>query len=199
MSHRSKKAKEIRMNAYRYIAVTVFVTTLCAVFVPNANAQLPIQKLRVTISEPLEVPSLVLPIGTYIFEAVENGRVTRVLNADESHIYATLLTQPQERREPVDSPVIALKEPQKGAVGRIDAWFFAGESIGSEFLYPETPGVDKSESKLGVFTGEAGHAVEMVAEDVVAVPEYLAVHAGHAVVGSSVATGRFFRANFLVN
>jgi hypothetical protein len=98
----------------------------------------------------------------------------------------------------VDSPAITFRELQKGAVERIDAWFFAGESIGSEFLYPETPG-EKSQSEFGVFTRDAGHAAAMAAEDVVMVPEYLAVHAERAVVNSSVATGRFFRANFLVN
>jgi len=164
------------MNAYRNIAVIAIVAFACAILAPNASAQIPIEKLSVTISEPVEVPGLVLPIGTYVFEALENGRLTRILNADESHVYATLLTQPDERRMPVDSPAITFKETQKGAVERIDAWFFADESIGSEFLYPGTP-----------------------VDDVMALPEYLVVHAERAVVNTSIATGRFFRANFLVN
>jgi hypothetical protein len=48
-------------------------------------------------------------------------------------------------------------------------------------------------------TKDAGHVVATVAEDAVEAPEYVAMHVEHAVVGSSVATGRFFRANFLVN
>jgi len=165
------------MNAYRNFALIATAATAFALLTPNASAQIPIQKLRVTVSRPVEVPNLVLPIGTYIFEALENGRVTRIFSADESRVYATLLTQPDERREPVDNAVITFKETPKGALERIDSWFFAGESIGSEFLYPATPADGKSRSKLNSFTGEAGRAV----------------------VGSSVATGRFFRANFLVN
>ena len=38
-----------------------------------------------------------------------------------------------------------------------------------------------------------------VVEDAAEAPEYVAMHVERAVVGSSVATGRFFRANFLVN
>ena len=81
---------------HKLAAIAVAAITF-AVFSPNAGAQIPIQKLSVTISEPVEVPNLVLPVGTYVFEALENGRVTRILSADESHIYTTLLTQPQER------------------------------------------------------------------------------------------------------
>jgi hypothetical protein len=135
----------------------------------------------------------------YVFEALENGRVTRILSADESHIYATLLTQPEERREPLDNPMVTMKESPKGEVQRIDSWFFAGESIGNEFLYPGMIAEGRSESKLDSFTSETGHMVTVAVEDAAVIPEYVAVHVERAVVGSSVATGRFFRANFLVN
>jgi hypothetical protein len=191
--------KEISMNAFRNFALIAIVAATFAVLAPNARAQMTIQKVKVTISEPVEVPHLVLPIGTYVFEALENGCVTRILSADESHIYATLITQPNQLREPVDKPTIIFKESQEGAVERIDSWFFPGESIGSQFLYPETRADKESESKLNAFTRESGHAVAAAVEDVVAIPEYLAVHTEHAVVNASIATGRFFRANFLVN
>jgi hypothetical protein len=187
------------MSINRKLAAIAIAAITLAVIAPNAGAQIPIQKLSVTISEPLEVPNLVLPIGTYVFEALENGRVTRILSADESHIYTTLLTQPEERREPVENSLVTLKEGPNGGVQRIDSWFFAGESIGNEFLYTGTVADGKSESKLSAFTKDAGHAVATVAEDAVDVPEKVAMHLEHAVVGSSVATGRFFRANFLVN
>ena len=187
------------MNANRNLAVIAMVAITFAVLAPTAKAQMPIEKLRVTISEPVEVPNLVLPIGTYVFEALENGRVTRILSADESHIYTTLLTQPEERREPLENPMVTLKERPRGEVPRIDSWFFAGESVGNEFLYPGTIAEGGSESKLGSFTSEAGHIVAEAAEDAAVIPEYVAVHVERAVVDSSVATGRFFRANFLVN
>ena len=187
------------MSINRKFAVIAAAAISLAVLSPNAGAQIPIQKLSVTISEPLEVPNLVLPIGTYVFEALENGRVTRILSADESRIYTTLLTQSEERREPLENPLVTLKEGPKGEVQRIDSWFFAGESIGNEFLYTGAGADGKSELKLRVFTKDAGHVVASVAEDAVEAPEYVAMHVEHAVVGSSVATGRFFRANFLVN
>jgi len=183
---------------HKLAAIAVAAITF-AVFSPNAGAQIPIQKLSVTISEPVEVPNLVLPVGTYVFEALENGRVTRILSADESHIYTTLLTQPQERPEPLENPLVTLKEGPNGEVQRIDSWFFEGESIGNEFLYTGAGADGKSESNFNGFTKDARHVVTSVAEDAIEGPEYVAMHVEHAVVGSSVATGRFFRANFLVN
>jgi hypothetical protein len=192
------KRRTNMITRHRLAAIAVAVITL-AVLSPNAGAQIPNQKLRMTISEPLEVPNLVLPSGTYVFEALENGRVTRILSADETHIYTTLLTQPEERRESVETPLVTLKEAPKGEVQRIDSWFFAGESIGNEFLYSGTSEDGESESKFSAFTRDAGHVVASVAETTVEAPEYVALHVGHAIVGSSVATGRFFRANSLVN
>ncbi len=191
--------KETNMSTNRYLAMIAISAITFVVLASNARAQMPIQKLRVTISQPVEIPNLVLPIGTYVFEALEDGRVTRILNADESHICTTLLTQPEERREPLENPIVTLKESPKGDVQRIDSWFFAGESIGNEFLYPETNADGRSESKLNAFTSDAEHIVAEAVEDAAVFPEYAAVHVEHAVVGSSLATGRFFRANFLVN
>ena len=179
------------MRTIRNLAVIAIAATVLAILAPNAGAQIPIQEIQVTVSEPVEVPNLVLPIGTYVFQAVENGRITRNLNSDESHVYATILTQPEERREPMDNSAVTLTESPKGQLPRINSWFFAGESIGSEFLYA---GI-RADSRLDAFTKDAGHFVAVAAEDAVEAPVSAAMHVERA----SVATGRFFRANFLVN
>ena len=187
------------MRTIRNIAVIAIAAIAFALLAPGASAEIPIQKIRVTVSAPVEVPNLVLPIGTYVFEALENGRVTRILSGDESHIYTTLLTQPEERREPMDSTVVSMIENPKGQVPRIDSWFFAGESIGSEFLYAGVKAKGVSSSRLDAFAKDTGHYLALAAEDLAEAPEYAAVRVERAVVGSSEATGPFFRANSLVN
>jgi hypothetical protein len=186
--------KETNMRTIRNFAMIAIAASATVMVVPNASAQIPIQKIHVTISEPVEVPNMVLPIGTYVFEALENGRVTQILNSDESHVYATILTQPEERREPLDNPVVNLSESPKGQVPRIESWYFGGESIGSEFLYAGYKIDDASISRFDTFMKETGHVVAEVVE----APVDAATHVEHAVAGSSVATGRFFRARFLV-
>jgi len=190
------------MNAYRNIlqlAMFALIVTVFAGLPKDAMAQMPVQQLKVTVSQPVEVPHLVLPAGDYIFEALENGQLTRILSADQTRVFTTLLTQPAERLESVDNAAITLLETRPSQVERIDAWFFPGESVGNEFLYPGSGSAEKLESTLSTSTKEAGRLMEDTVEDAIVIPEHAVVHAEHAVVSSSVATGHFFRANFLVH
>src|SRR6266700_607796 len=69
--------KETNMNAYRKLTLAALAATALAVLTPNARAQMLEERERVTFSGPVEVPGKVLPAGTYIFEALENGHLTR--------------------------------------------------------------------------------------------------------------------------
>src|SRR4249920_3321983 len=94
--------KETSMNLYRKLTLAALATTVLAVLTPNARAQMLEERERVTFSGPVEVPGVVLPAGSYVFEALENGHLTRILSADATHVYATLFTVPDEQREPVE-------------------------------------------------------------------------------------------------
>ena len=125
------------MNTFSKATLIVLSAFGIGIFTPtpDAQAQMTQEKIRVTFSSPVEVPGEVLPAGTYVFEAVENGRLTRILNADEDHVYATLMTVPDETNEPADQPVVKLGENSEGSPMKVRAWFYPGETVGSEFLY----------------------------------------------------------------
>ena len=108
---------------------------MLAVLTPNARAQMLEERERVTFSGPVEVPGEVLPAGSYVFEALENGHLTRILSADETHVYATLFTVPDEQRESVEKATIVLGEGPKGSPERVKEWFFPGDSTGNEFIF----------------------------------------------------------------
>jgi hypothetical protein len=126
------------MNAYRNITLAALVATVVAVVAPNARAQMLEEKMQVTFSGPVELPGEVLPAGTYVFEALENGHLTRILSADQKRVYATLITIPDDLREPVEKPTVILGEGPKDAPERVDAWFYPGDSVGNEFIYQKT-------------------------------------------------------------
>lgn len=124
------------MNSYRKFTLATAIVASLAVFSPQAQAQLLEEKITVNFSAPVEVPGAVLLPGTYIFEALQDGKLTRILSADESHIYATLLTVPDEKQQPVDKATVTLEaNPVEGSPERVDSWFFPGEATGSEFIY----------------------------------------------------------------
>jgi hypothetical protein len=181
------RKKEKNMNAYRKLTLAALVVTVVAVLTPNAGAQMLEERMRVTFSGPVEVPGEVLPAGSYIFEALENGRVTRILSADEKHNYATLLTVPDERLEAVEEPAVVLKESPKGAPARIQAWFYPGESVGNEFLYLKTRPNNSLASAAGAVLRETSRAAADAAKGVAVSTEFAGVQAGHIVVNSAAA------------
>jgi len=179
------KPKEANMNAYRKLTLAALVAIFSAVLAPNARAQLLEEKMQVTFSGPVEVPGEVLPAGTYIFEALENGHLTRILSADEKHVYATLLTIPDERMEPVEKPTIVLGEAPNGAPERVQSWFYPGDSVGNEFLYRKTRSSKDVASIMGSFTRATEDAAADTAKGVAVSSEFLAIHAERVGVNSA--------------
>ena len=134
--------------------------------------------MSVRFSSPVEVPGKVLPAGTYVFEEVREGSLTRIWSADGTHIFATLFTVPKEESpEQMEKSNPVVLEPASGEnLPRIDSWFVPGDSVGNEFTYPKP----HSHNPVGMMLHGA--------EDVAKPPEVLAVGAAHlgAHVGAAV-------------
>src|SRR5438093_11542205 len=182
--------KETNMNAYRKLTLFALVATVLAVSTPNARAQLLEERMRVTFSGPVELPGEVLPAGSYIFEALENGHLTRILSADQKHVYATLLTIPDERTEPAEKPTVILGESPKGSPERVAARFYPGDSVGNEFIYQKTRSSKDRASIMDSFARKSGRAAADTAKGIAMSSEFLAIHSEHAVVTSVVAMAR---------
>jgi hypothetical protein len=123
------------MITFRKLTLAVLALVCLVVLTPKAQAQLLNEKIRVTFSAPVEIPGRVLPAGTYVFMSLEPGHVTRILSADEKTVYGTFLTIPEERLDPAEKPTIILGENPAGTPEKVEAWFYPGDSIGSEFIY----------------------------------------------------------------
>jgi len=163
------------MNIYRKFTIAAVSAAALALFTPGAKAQLLEQKIAVTFSGPVMVPGEILPAGSYIFEALRDGSVTRILSADEKHVYATLLTMPTESLEPAEKATVILGHGPEGSPQRIESWFFPGFSVGNEFIYM------KEHHEKGPSPLSRGM------KDVAAPPEYIAVHAAHVGAHAGIA------------
>ena len=130
------------MKFLRLIAVIIPVSLLLVALTPDARAGIFDKKTFVTFSQPVEIPGSVLPSGTYVIERVENAQhVVRILSADETHVYATLLTIPEYLTQPAEKPLITLEERSVGSPQAVQAWFYPGDTTGEEFLYPKSAGI----------------------------------------------------------
>lgn len=117
-------------------AVTVFVCLKAAA----ALAQ-PFDKRTIfTFTAPVTLPGVTLPEGQYLFRLADpntSRKVIQVLNADGTRPYGMFFTLPAERLEPASTPEVRFMETAAGTPAAIRTWWYPGERMGYEFVYPK--------------------------------------------------------------
>lgn len=96
---------------------------------------------KITINQPMEIPGVVLPAGTYIVKIVDllgERHVVRFLSEDGTKIYATLIGIPDFRLEPTDKTAMTFYEAEQSRPSALRSWFYPGHRLGIEFAYPKT-------------------------------------------------------------
>jgi len=107
--------------------------------------------------------------------------VIRVSEKDSGKPVALFMTIPQDRLDPPDNNLVLFRERPAGAPQAIQAWFYPGNRIGEEFVYPKNQALQiakanrtsvlatNSESKSD--TAEADRVAAMRSADVGRVDE----------------------------
>ena len=92
---------------------------------------------HLTFNQPVALPGVVLPAGTYTFESVMlGGNVVRVSNRTDGTVRFTGFTQRIARpRGMPTSAAVTFGEAARGTARPITAWFPIGRSEGHQFLY----------------------------------------------------------------
>jgi hypothetical protein len=95
-----------------------------------------------TFNQPVELPGVTLPPGTYIFRFVDGttGRkVMQVQAKDASNkTYGMFLTINAERPRPSDDAELRFLETPAGQPAAVKTWWYPGNTIGREFIYPKS-------------------------------------------------------------
>jgi len=128
----------LRIRSSLIVAVAIIV--LAALHPTPAQADTWDQLTYLTFSAPVEVPGTVLPAGTYTFKLADpdaSRDVVRVQSRDGATVYATFFTIKDERLTPTDKPVVTFEETPAGTPEAIKAWFYPGDQVGHEFVYPK--------------------------------------------------------------
>jgi hypothetical protein len=110
-------------------------------FAPSAPADEWNKKTVLTVNEPIQVPNQVLPPGTYVIKLLDSPsdrHIVQIFNADENHLYTTILAIPNYRIEPKGKTVFTFWETPPGQPKALRAWFYPGDNFGQEFAYPKT-------------------------------------------------------------
>lgn len=126
------------MTSLRIVALFVLGVLLYGAVPPRAKADEWNKKTIVTVNAPVELPGVVLPAGTYVFQLLDSPSdrdIVEVFNQDESHIYATIMAISEYRLEPTNETIITLEERPKDSPEAIKEWFYPGDLNGLEFVY----------------------------------------------------------------
>jgi len=96
-------------------------------------------KTFMTFSAPVELPGVTLQPGTYVFKIADTAsrNVIQVLSKDEMDVIGHWLFVPAERRDVTGDTVVTFKETKEGTTPAVQFWYYPGEKIGKEFIYPK--------------------------------------------------------------
>jgi hypothetical protein len=66
----------------------------------------------------------------------DDHSVVQVVSGDGKQTYGMFFTLPVQRATPPNQPEVRFMESEAGAPPAIQAWWYLGDSIGFEFIYP---------------------------------------------------------------
>ena len=120
--------------------VSVCLFAVLAAFVStSASAQTFDQRTYFTFSQPVALPGVTLPAGKYLFRIVDSTSSRRIVQVlDERGRPITMLFSMPVSGEMVPSePEVRFTETRAGVPHAIDAWWYPGQSLGRQFVYPK--------------------------------------------------------------
>jgi hypothetical protein len=139
------------LRTARWIGLAVSVVAFVSVATVRADEW--DKKSTLTFSQPFEVPGAILPAGTYTFklaDTMSDRHIVQIFNADGSRLLATMMTIPDYRLKTTSDTVVKFNEATRGTPQAIRAWFYPGNSLGQEFVYPKARAVQLARAAKAV-------------------------------------------------
>ena len=124
------------------------ITSACAAAMLTAMSVAPARaqggpmdaRTEFTFNQPVEMPNVTLPPGTYIFrfvDATAGKKVMQVQAKDASNkTYGMFMTISAQRPKPSDEAELRFLETPAGQPAAVKTWWYPGNTIGREFIYP---------------------------------------------------------------
>ena len=171
----------------RLISASVLVVLVGAASGANAFTGPSDKRTYFTFSQPVALPGVTLPAGTYMFRLADDTttrKVIQVANKEGTQSFAMLHTVPVYRPDAPRDPEVRFMETAAGAPIAVRAWWKDGERTGYGFIYSKEElealtrsASTKAEARIAEPSGnaaiEAAEAEEPVAEGPVSGPDVI--------------------------
>jgi len=97
------------------------------------------ERTFMTFSNTVEMPGVTLAAGTYVFRLADSPtrNVVQVLSQDEKNILGQWTFVQAQRPKATEDTVVMFREQPEGTTAAVQYWYYPGETIGKEFVYPK--------------------------------------------------------------
>ena len=122
------------------LIAAALVIALVAVFTSTTAAQTDTRdRTFLTFSGAVEMPGVTLPAGTYVFKLADtpSRNVVQVWDREEKKMIGHWLFVQATRPDVSNDTVVMFKETAAGQTPSVHYWYYPGEKIGKEFVYPK--------------------------------------------------------------
>lgn len=123
------------------LVATALVLAVLAVLAGRATAQSAntMERSFLTFNTPVELPGVTLQPGTYVFKLADTAsrNVVQVWDKDEKNMIGHWTFVQAERPRVTEDTVVMFRETREGATPAVQFWYFPGEKVGKEFIYPK--------------------------------------------------------------
>jgi|HubBroStandDraft_5_1064220.scaffolds.fasta_scaffold667517_1 hypothetical protein len=105
---------------------------LAAGFAPSMRADDMDKETRLTTNQPLQVGSILLAPGQYVFRLIDRG-VVSIYSADGAQLQGIILGWSAYREDAGDKQLFTVSQAQGNQPASLKYWFYPGEKSGLEF------------------------------------------------------------------
>jgi hypothetical protein len=129
------------MRSARVFRTILGLGLSATLFASAAQGQTEDKRTYFTFSGPIALPGATLPAGRYLFHIVDttaSRKVIQVLDENQKKPFTMANTIPDQRRDaPKDATVVFYESP-RGTPAAVKSWWYPGETIGYQFIYPRS-------------------------------------------------------------
>jgi hypothetical protein len=134
----------------RILNALLVASSIGGLAIPAARADDYDKTTKITVTEPVRLPTMTLQPGNYslrLLEASGNRHVVQVRDESGKGL-GLILALPNYRLVPKDKTVLTYWETPPGQARALRAWFYPGDRFGQEFIYPK-----KEAAQIAGYTG----------------------------------------------
>src|SRR5579862_1649745 len=102
------------------------------------------KKTVVHVMEPVQLPTMILEPGQYVFRLMDNPdrHIVLIYDAEGTHLVTKVMAVPNLRLRPTGKTVFQFWETPAGQPKALRAWFYPGDNFGQEFVYQKTKSIE---------------------------------------------------------